>query len=73
MSQRAGFEALAPFFRIIAEGLSGLVDGGDFFDTLAADAVFEYVVSVPGYSRRVVGREAVAELYRGYGEMIVLH
>jgi ketosteroid isomerase-like protein len=70
---RPGFEALAPFFRIIAEGLSGLVDGEDFFDTLAEDAVFEYVISVPGYPRRVVGREAVAELYRGYGETIVLH
>ena len=70
---RPGFEALTPFFRIIAEGLSWLVDGEDFSDTLAEDAVFEYVVSVPGYPRRVVGREAVAELYRGYGETIVLH
>ena len=70
---RPGFEALAPFFRIIAEGLSGLVDGEDFFDTLAEDAVFEYVISVPGYPRRVAGREAVAELYRGYGETMVLH
>jgi uncharacterized protein len=67
VSRRPGVEALAPFFRIIAEGLSGLVDGADFFDMLAEDAVFEYVVSVPGYPRRVVGREAVAQLYRGYG------
>ena len=73
VTDRPGFEALAPFFRIIEEGLSGLVDGDDFFDTLAEDAVFEYVVSVPGYPRRVVGREAVAELYRGYGETMVLH
>jgi uncharacterized protein len=73
VTARAGFAALAPFFRIIAEGLSGLVDGEDFFDTLAEDAVFEYVISVPGYPRRVVGREAVAELYRGYGQTIVLH
>ncbi|HEX7992660.1 MAG TPA: nuclear transport factor 2 family protein [Streptosporangiaceae bacterium] len=71
--KRPGFEALGPFFRIIADGLSGLVDGEDFFDTLAEDAVFEYVVSVPGYPRRVVGREAVAELYRPYGETIDLH
>jgi ketosteroid isomerase-like protein len=70
---RPGFEALAPFFRIIEEGLSGLVDGEDFFDTLAEDAVFEYVISVPGYPRRVVGREAVAELYREYGASMVLH
>jgi uncharacterized protein len=70
---RTGFEALAPFFRIIARGLSGLVDGEDFFDTLAEDAVFEYVISVPGYPRRVTGREAVADLYRGYGDTILLH
>ncbi len=68
-----GYEALSPFFRIIGEGLSGLVDGEHFFDTLAEDAVFEYVISVPGYPRRVVGRAAVAELYRGYGETMVLH
>ncbi len=37
------------------------------------DAVFEYVISVPGYPRRVEGREAVAELYRGYGDTMVLH
>jgi uncharacterized protein len=68
-----GFDALGPFFRIIDEGLSGLVDGEHFFDTLAEDAVFEYIVSVPGYPRRIVGREAVAELYRDYGKTIVLH
>jgi uncharacterized protein len=70
---RPGFEALAPFFRIIDEGLSGLVEGDDFFDTLAEDAVFEYVISVPGYPRRVEGRNAVAELYSGYGKTMVLH
>jgi ketosteroid isomerase-like protein len=73
VSDRTGFEALAPFFRIIDEGLSGLVDGDDFFDTLTEDVVFEYIISVPGYPRRVVGREAVAELYRGYGEGMILH
>jgi hypothetical protein len=35
--------------------------------------VFEYVVSVPGYPRRVQGRAAVADLYRGYGDVMVLH
>ena len=73
MNGRPGYDALALFFQIIEQGLSGLVDGADFFDTLAEDAVFEYVISVPGYPRRVVGREAVADLYRSYGETIVLH
>ncbi|QIY76175.1 nuclear transport factor 2 family protein [Streptomyces sp. RLB1-33] len=67
------FAALDPFFRIIQEGLAGLVDGEHFFDLLAEDVLFEYVISVPGYPRRVQGRRAVADLYRGYGDVMVLH
>src|SRR5216684_7339417 len=66
------FAALDPFFRIIEEGLAGFVDDGHFFDLLAEDVIFDYVISVPGYPRRVAGRQAVAELYRGYGATIVL-
>ncbi|MFJ2807903.1 nuclear transport factor 2 family protein [Kitasatospora sp. NPDC087271] len=66
------FAALDPFFRIVQEGLAGLVDGGHFFDLLAEDVVVEYVVSVPGYPRRVQGRQALADLYRGYGDAMVL-
>jgi len=56
------YAALDPFFRIIEEGLAGFVDGRHFFDLLAEDVIFDYVVSVPGYPRRVQGRRAVAEL-----------
>jgi ketosteroid isomerase-like protein len=66
------FAALDPFFRIIEEGLAGVVDDGHFFDLLAEDVIFDFVISVPGYPRRVEGRRAVAELYRGYGSNIVL-
>ena len=66
------FAPLDPFFRIIEEGLAGFVDGRHFFELLAEDVIFEYVISVPGYPRRVEGRRAVAELYRGYGSNIVL-
>jgi ketosteroid isomerase-like protein len=66
------FAALDPFFRIIEQGLTGFVDGRHFFDLLAEDVVFDYVISVPGYPRRVEGRRAVAELYRGYASNIVL-
>jgi uncharacterized protein len=66
------FRALDPFFRIIEEGLSGLVEGGHFFDLLADDVIFEYIITVPGYPRRVVGRSAVAELYRPYGDLLTL-
>jgi ketosteroid isomerase-like protein len=61
------FQALDPFFWIIREGVAGLADGEHFFDLLAEDVVFEYVITVPGYPRRVEGRQAVAELYRPYG------
>ena len=66
------FKALGPFFRIIQDGLRGIADGDHFFDLLADDAVFEYVITVPGYPRRVVGRAAVAELYRPYGDTFFL-
>jgi ketosteroid isomerase-like protein len=66
------FKALDPFFRIIEQGLDGLVDGEHFFDLLAEDVVFDYIITTPGYPRHVEGRAAVAELYRPYGYMIVL-
>ena len=66
------FAALDPFFRIIEQGLAGLAGPGHFFDLLAEDVVFEYVITVPGYPRRVEGRAAVAELYRPYGATLVL-
>lgn len=47
------FAALDPFFRIVEAGLAGVVDGGHFLDLLAEDVIFEYVISVPGYPRRV--------------------
>jgi ketosteroid isomerase-like protein len=68
----ADFAALDPFFRIIEQGLDGLVDPGHFFDLLAEDITVDYVVTVPGYPRHVEGRAAVAELYRPYGTMIIL-
>jgi len=66
------FAALDPFFRIVEEGLDGIADGRHFFELLADDVVFQYVITVPGYPRQVVGRSAVAELYRPYGDTFVL-
>ena len=67
------FHGLDPFFRLIEQGLEGLVDGDHFFDLLADDVVFEYVITVPGYPRRVIGRQAVAELYRPYSGTFNVH
>ena len=60
------FKALEPFFRVIKEGLAGLVDGSHFFDLLADDVVFEFIITVPDYPRLVAGRDNLIELYRGY-------
>ena len=72
-SDGAPFGADSPFFLVIKEGLQGLVDGEDYFDLLADDVVFEYVISVPGYPRRVEGRSNVIELYSGYGDFMTMH
>jgi uncharacterized protein len=67
------FKPLDPFFRIIEQGLDGIADGGHFFELLAEDVVFDYIITTPDYPRHVEGRKAVAELYRPYGATIVLH
>lgn len=43
------------------------MDGGHFFDLLAEDVVFDFLITVPGYPRHIVGRRDLIELYRGYG------
>ena len=58
-SDDSNFGAEGPFFRIIRQGLEGLARGEDYFDLLANEVVFEYVISVPGYPRRVEGRQGV--------------
>jgi uncharacterized protein len=65
------YAAMRPYFQVVADGLHGLVDGDDFFEMHAEDIVVEYIITVPDYPRRIVGREALAELYSDYGESIV--
>jgi ketosteroid isomerase-like protein len=67
------FRALDPFFRIIEQGLEGLADGDHFFELLADDVVFDFVITVPDYPRSVVGRDNLIELYRGYGSTFFLN
>ena len=71
--ERSNFGADGPFFRIIREGLKGVADGEDYFDLLAADVVFEYVISVPGYPRRVEGRQNIIDLYSSYDDYMTVH
>jgi uncharacterized protein len=66
------FRALDPFFRIIEQGLRGYAEGEHFFELLAEDVVFDFVITVPDYPRHVVGRDNLIELYRGYGSTFCL-
>ena len=66
------FRALDRFFRVIEHGLAGFVDGEQFFDMLADDVVFDFIITVPDYPRHVVGRDNLIELYRGYGSVFFL-
>jgi uncharacterized protein len=68
----SNFGANGPFFHIIREGLQGFADGEDYFDLLADDVVFEYVISVPGYPKRVEGRQNIIDLYSGYDDFLAV-
>jgi uncharacterized protein len=72
-SDSSNFGADGPFFQVIREGLKGLADGEDYFDLLADDVVFEYVISVPGYPRRAEGRQSIIDLYSGYDHYMTVH
>jgi ketosteroid isomerase-like protein len=67
----AKYAAMRPYFDVVTDALRGLVDGDNFFDIHADDVVVEYIITVPDYPRRIVGREALAELYADYGQSIV--
>ena len=71
MRDMAKYAAMRPYFELVAQSLRGLVEGTDFFDMHADDVVVEYIITVPDYPRRIVGREALAELYSDYGGSIV--
>jgi ketosteroid isomerase-like protein len=68
----SNFGADGPFFRIIRKGLRGFADGEDYFDMLSDDVVFEYVISVPGYPKRVKGRQKIIDLYSNYDSFMTV-
>jgi uncharacterized protein len=56
----------------VTDALDHPVVGDDYFD-LADDVIFEYVISVPGYPRRVQGRQSIIDLYSGYDDYMRVH
>jgi ketosteroid isomerase-like protein len=67
------FEALDPFFEVVMEGLSGLVDGKNYFDTFAEDTTFESRYHFPGWPVTIRGRASLMGALSGYGKTIRLH
>jgi uncharacterized protein len=69
----ATYGALDPFFELVQKGLGGLVDGEHYFDTIAEDALFEFLYEFPGWPCTLRGRAALMAQYAGYGDNIKLH
>jgi uncharacterized protein len=67
------FEALNPFFEVILRGLSGLVDGEHYFETIADSAIFESRYHFPGWPVSIRGRANLMASLSGYGKTIKLH
>jgi ketosteroid isomerase-like protein len=67
------FKALDPFFNVIQRGLTDLVDGEHFFDTIADSAIFEFLYTTPGWPRRIDGRDDLMAAFSRYGDMIELN
>jgi hypothetical protein len=55
-TEYAAFKALDPFFEVVLESLSGLVDGKHYFDTFADDALYESRSNFPGWPQTIQGR-----------------
>ena len=66
-------ETLDPFFEVVMEGLRGLVDGDQYFDAIAEDALFEFRYQFPGWPATVRGRANLIASFSGYGKTIKLH
>jgi ketosteroid isomerase-like protein len=69
----AAFKALDPFFEVVQKGLSEFVDGEHYFDTIAEDALFEFLYDFPGWPKTIRGRANLMAAYSGYGKNIVIH
>jgi hypothetical protein len=70
--KHAGYEALDPFFKIILEGVSGLVDGEHFFDAFAEDTRFQSLYDFPCWPMMIRGRAGLMDALSGYGSNIKL-
>ena len=71
-SKYTEFQALKPYTDLMRKGLGDLAEGDHFFDTIAEDALFEFLYEFPGWPRVIRGRASLMEAYSGYGDNIKL-
>jgi len=70
MSKRGKDEAIkpsTPFFAIIQEGLTGLVDGEHFFEHVRRRCSVRVPLDFPGWPRTIRGRAGLVDQFSGYG------
>jgi len=54
------------FFNIIMEGLRGEVDGNNFWDVVAEDAVFDFMYHIPNFTTRFNSRNEYMSWFESY-------
>lgn len=59
-----------PFYDIILEGLRTEVDGEHFWDTVAENAVFEFLYNIPGFTNKIEGRKAYMDWFGNYSNIL---
>lgn len=68
----AAYAPAAPYFDLVRGALGDRVDGAHFFDTVAADVVYEVLYDVPGWPRVIEGRAELMARFKGYCDAIAL-
>lgn len=58
-----------PFFEIVMAGLAGEVDGENFWDAVAEDAVFEFAYKFPGLPQ-ILSKAEYAEWFKSYPNVL---
>lgn len=66
------YKGSRPYFDLVRGALGDLVDGGDFFDVVTDDVIYEVLYDFPGWPRVIRGRADLMEKFRGYGRNIEL-
>lgn len=71
-SKYPAFKAASPYFNLVRDALTDLVDGEHFFDIVTDDIVYEVLYEFPGWPRVIQGRPDLMNQFKGYCNNIEL-